>query len=1453
MRIHRSSSWQWYRMQMRLLAVGVSLLALLAGVARAGTWTQLTNAPPSGLVVMLLLTDGTVMAQGDDTLSWYQLKPDIHGSYVNGTWSTLPDMHDTRLYNSLQVLRDGRVFVAGAEYGTGGSTAEVFDPVTNTWTLTPSSGQNFIDSVSELLGDGRVLVAPVSPSVTRGTVIYDPAANTWSAGPTTLRSQNEVPWLKLPDGSILSVDGTSQAERFIPALNQWVADASTPDVMYIGSETGCGHLLANGTAFFRGYTHTALYTPSGSSAPGTWVAGPDIPGGLNCGDSPGAVLPNSHVLFAAGPGYLTGPPSFFEYDPVANSIAQVDRPAGMTLNIPPYTLTMLTLPDGGVLMKAGAAVYEYAGSSGTADTTFQPAIAGITRNSDGSHHLTGTNLNGFTEGAAYGDDFQMATNYPLVRLTDGAGNVYFARTFNWSSTAVQTGAAVQSTEFTLPPDAPDGTYALAVIASGIASAPVMLSIPDTAGDAAPTVATPAAATSGSITGTTVMLSVLGADSDGGGEPSLIYTWTTTAAPSGATPSLSSNSTNAAKNTTATFHQTGNYTLMVTIRDVEGLSVSSSVSVTVSQTLSSVVVAPGTTNLAAGQTLQLSATELDQFGMPLNAQPAFTWAVTAGGGSVSSTGLYTAPGSGTLASVSATAGAISGAATMSVISAPWISADIDTPALTGTAYDSDGGIFTLSASGSGISGSEDQFHYAYRSLCGDGVITARVATQQDTADGAQAGVMIRASTDDWAAQAMMVITPGHGAAFQFRTSTDLNSVNSNTSGPTAPYWVRLVRSGNTITGFTAPDGATWTQQGAANIPMSGAAVLMGLVVASTDPQTLCTATFDHISVLAAQNDALSVTPGGTGTVNVLANDTGPAGTPLTVSAFTQGALGTVVDTGGGVLQYAPLSGTAADTDSFTYMVSDGQGGTATATVVINGVLAWYKFDEGSGTTSADATGDGYTCTLNGTTWTTGIQGTGALSYAGVSGSNASIPALNLNTNTLTITGWVLRSGTQNPFAGLVFCRAGTTACGLHLGTDNELRYTWNNADATYNYNSGLTVPDAQWTFVALVVTPTNATLYLQPQGGTMQSAVNPVANAVAAFDGVSTLGQDPASSTRCFLGALDEVRIYNTSLRMDQIAALAIATPTVTNAAAAAPATVTRTNTALAALGASTVFPESALSYTWATTTQPAGATMPAFSINGSHAARNTSVLFYQAGSYTFSVTIADASGSTATSSVAVTVNQTLTSVNITASTPVIGAQITQQFAAAALDQFGHNFAVQPTFIWTSTGYGSVGSDGLYTTPYASGAASVSASYSGISSANIDVTASTPWKTWVTSTFSADEVQDPTVSGPLANPAGDGMTNLLKYALNADPKAATPHLLPVLAVDGDNLTFTYSQNDAATDLTYVVEQSQDLTAWAAATSCKTSVLSDDGFTSLMQVTIPRGNATKLLLRLRVVTP
>src|SRR5450759_4524132 len=228
------------------------------------------------------------MAQNNGGNAWYRLTPDSHGSYVNGTWTTTAAMHDTRLYFSSDVLRDGRLFVAGAEYGTGTNSAEVYDPLSNTWTMAPPppAGQKlFFDSNSKILPDGNVLITPVNPATYGGTVIYNSAANSWIVGPQLYRGyyQDEASWVKLPDDSILTIDpfGT-HSERYIPSLNQWVNDSDVPVQMYdsFGSELGAAFLLPNGKAIYFGATgHTAIYTPAGDNSPGTWVAGPDFPNG----------------------------------------------------------------------------------------------------------------------------------------------------------------------------------------------------------------------------------------------------------------------------------------------------------------------------------------------------------------------------------------------------------------------------------------------------------------------------------------------------------------------------------------------------------------------------------------------------------------------------------------------------------------------------------------------------------------------------------------------------------------------------------------------------------------------------------------------------------------------------------------------------------------------------------------------------------------------------------------------------------------------------------------------------------------------------------------------------------------------------------------------------------------------------------------------------------------------
>jgi len=471
---------------LRLLAAGM-LLACTPALA-AGTWTRLNRGAPGEVALMLLLPDGSVMAANQPGSgigrAWFRLTPDNHGSYVNGTWTTLASMHDTRLWYASQVLRDGRVFVAGGEYGTGGTGAEVYDPGSNTWTMLPSTSQNYFDAISELLPNGNVLIAPVFPKSAGGTSIYVPTANTWIAGPRLVRGfyQDEASWVKLPDDSILTIDpfGTN-SERYIPSLNVWTNDSVCPQAMYdpLGGELGAGFLLPDGRAFYLGGTgHTLFYTPSGSPRPGVWSIGADVPNGLATDDAPAAMMVNGKILCAVAPPiYADGngnnvfpsPTSFYEFDPVANAFAQVNGPNGPTEDAPSYISMMLDLPDGTVLYSHfGTDVYVYR-PDGSPLAAGKPTITSITLNPDRSYHLTGTLLNGISEGAAYGDDAQMNTDYPLIRLTDASGNIYYARTHDWSGTSIMTGSRPLTTEFNLPAGLPDGVFSLVVVANGISS------------------------------------------------------------------------------------------------------------------------------------------------------------------------------------------------------------------------------------------------------------------------------------------------------------------------------------------------------------------------------------------------------------------------------------------------------------------------------------------------------------------------------------------------------------------------------------------------------------------------------------------------------------------------------------------------------------------------------------------------------------------------------------------------------------------------------------------------------------------------------------------------------------------------------------------------------------------------------------------------------------------------
>jgi len=156
----------------------------------------------------------------------------------------------------------------------------------------------------------------------------------------------------------------------------------------------------------------------------------------------------------------------------------------------------------------------------------------------------------------------------------------------------------------------------------------------------------------------------------------------------------------------------------------------------------------------------------------------------------------------------------------------------------------GGTFTVSGSGADIWNTADAFHYAYEPLTGDGQLIARVDSVENTASWAKAGVMIRNTLDANSAYALMLVSAGKGTAFQYRLSAGASAAGATPVSGTAPVWVKIVRAGSVLSGYTSLDGTTWTLAGQATITMN-ASVNIGLAVTSHNNSALCSVTIDKV--------------------------------------------------------------------------------------------------------------------------------------------------------------------------------------------------------------------------------------------------------------------------------------------------------------------------------------------------------------------------------------------------------------------------------------------------------------------------------------------------------------------------------------------------------------------------------------------------------------------------------
>jgi len=475
------------------------LLVAAYHLSFAQTLTTLTNQPPDGAGIGFLLTDGTVMFQGNNNSDWWKLTPDKFGKYQDGTWTqvaSLPSGYAPYAFASA-TLADGRVLIEGGEYNpipifAFTDLGAIYDPAKNTWTpVNPPAGWGFIgDSPSAVLPNGKFLLGR---KFDRRMAELDPATLKWTEVSSTGKSDffAEEGWTLLPNGSILTADvkNNPHTERYLPTLGKWISEGNTPVNLQGPPEVGCiqygkGQLYCppgeigpailrpDGTVFATGATHmgqstghTAIYHPGKSlTSPGTWTAGPDFPND-DAGDSYAALLPNGHVLVSGNSG------TFYEFD-------------GTKL-IPKMCCdgSLLVLPTGQVIVN-GSALYN---PTGTYQAAWAPKVTSVpTTVAPGkTYKVSGQQFNGLSQAASFGDEFETNTNYPLVRITNRATHhVFYCKTHNHSTMAVATGTAPVYTFFDVPADIETGASTLQVVANGIPSTAVNITV--SAGAASPT-------------------------------------------------------------------------------------------------------------------------------------------------------------------------------------------------------------------------------------------------------------------------------------------------------------------------------------------------------------------------------------------------------------------------------------------------------------------------------------------------------------------------------------------------------------------------------------------------------------------------------------------------------------------------------------------------------------------------------------------------------------------------------------------------------------------------------------------------------------------------------------------------------------------------------------------------------------------------------------------------------
>jgi hypothetical protein len=497
------------------------------------------------------------------------------------------------------VGKTANVSVLGAD--DGGESGLVYS-----WSATGPGAVSFTPNATNAAKNSLATFAKAGAYVLQA-VIADAQGQTATSTVNVTVNQTLAGITVSPGSTTVAIGGTQQ---FIASASDQFAVAMLPQPAFAWTASGGGTISSSGL-FTAGSTPGGPFTVTAASSSllGTAnvtiaVNSPTVATAASA--SPNPVLgktTNVSVLGAddGGEGSLlyswsaTGP-SAVSFTPNAANAAK-------------NSLATFT-KAGAYVLQAVIADAQGQTASSTVNVTVNQTLAGITV-SPGSATVATGGTQQFTASAS--DQFAVAMlPQPAFAWTVSGGGTI-------SSSGLFTAGSASGGPFTVT----------AASSSRLGTANVLIM------NNSPTVATAASAGPNPVVGETANVSVLGADD--GGEGGLIYSWSATG-PSAV--SFSPNATNAAKNSLATFTKAGAYVLQAAIADTQGQTATSSVNVTVNQTLAGITVSPGSATVATGGTQQFTAFASDQFAVAMLPQPAFAWTAS-GGGTISSSGLFTA--------------------------------------------------------------------------------------------------------------------------------------------------------------------------------------------------------------------------------------------------------------------------------------------------------------------------------------------------------------------------------------------------------------------------------------------------------------------------------------------------------------------------------------------------------------------------------------------------------------------------------------------------------------------------------------------------------------------------------------------------------------------------------------------------------------------------------------------